>query len=228
TSWPSSTKQITKPVSWQYGILRVWARSALFCRSRSTCLPASDRSVVSARANARRMSGSSSMLASMQSFLTASVTALTWMSRTLMCSPASELQLLDQLTHGRGGLVEGRLLVGRERDLDDLLDAAAPELHRHPDVKSLRPVLPFEIRGAGKDLLLVLENRLHHLDGGGGGRVVGAARLQIVHDLGADVGRARDQRVDRVIRQEIGDLDPGHRCEQLQRHYGSAVTTETV
>src|SRR5712692_6144599 len=82
TSWPSSTKQTTKPVSWQYGMSLVRAISALSFRIWSTCLPAGERSLWSARSKARSMSGSSSRFAAMQSFLTASVIALTWMSRT--------------------------------------------------------------------------------------------------------------------------------------------------
>src|SRR3989441_13062606 len=81
TSCPSSTKQITIPVSWQYGICRVRAISAFCFKIVSTCLPAAERSVPSARSKARSMSGSRPWLASMQSFLTASVMAEVWMSR---------------------------------------------------------------------------------------------------------------------------------------------------
>src|SRR5512132_2129166 len=81
TSWPSSMKQITKPVSWQYGIFLVQASSAFSLRICRTCRPAGERSVPSARSKARSMSGSRPWLASMQSFLTASVMAEVWMSR---------------------------------------------------------------------------------------------------------------------------------------------------
>src|SRR6266702_5028117 len=81
TSWPSSMKQITKPVSWQYGILLVQVSSAFSLRICRTCRPAGERSVPNARSKARSMSGSRPWLATMQSFLTASVTAEVWMSR---------------------------------------------------------------------------------------------------------------------------------------------------
>jgi hypothetical protein len=55
----------------------VRAFSALSLRICSTCLPAGERSVVSARSKARSMSGSRFQFASMQSFFTASVMELT-------------------------------------------------------------------------------------------------------------------------------------------------------
>src|SRR5438132_3507249 len=61
---------------------RVRAISAFCFRIWSTCFPAGDRSRRSAPSKARSMSGSRSRFASMQSFLTASVIALTWKSRT--------------------------------------------------------------------------------------------------------------------------------------------------
>src|SRR5216117_354568 len=61
---------------------RVRAISAFCFRIWSTCFPAGDRSCRSAPSKARSMSGSRSRFASMQSFLTASVIALTWTSRT--------------------------------------------------------------------------------------------------------------------------------------------------
>src|SRR5436309_15485608 len=56
-------------------------------------------------------------------------------------SPPLELELVDQLAHGAGRLVERRLLLGRELDLDDLFDAAAPELDGHADVEPLHAIL---------------------------------------------------------------------------------------
>src|SRR6185369_17809515 len=116
----------------------------------------------------------------MQSFLTASTIAETWISRM---GAWLELQLVDQLAYRGGRLVEGGLFVGVELDLDDLLDAPAAELDRHTDVEPLGAVLAVQVGRAGQDLLLVLEDRLHHLHRGGGRRGVGAARLEEGHDL---------------------------------------------
>src|SRR5678815_1299196 len=66
-----------------------------------------------------------------------------------------EFQLVDQLADRGGRLVEGGLLVLLELDLDDLLHALAPELHRDAHVEPLRPVLPVQVGRAGQDLLLV-------------------------------------------------------------------------
>src|SRR2546426_8514609 len=76
---------------------RVRAISAFCFRIWSTCFPAGDRSRRSAPSKARSMSGSRSRFASMQSFLTASVIALTWTSRM------GDLRLL--LAHRRDELL---------------------------------------------------------------------------------------------------------------------------
>src|SRR2546426_12834183 len=117
--------------------------------------------------------------------------------------------LFRSLTHRRRGLLEGRLLVRGELDLDHLLDARATELHRNADVEPSDSVLPVEIGGAGQDLLLVLDNRLHHLNGRRRRGVVRAAALQQPHDLGAAITGALDERVDAVGREEVRDRDPG-------------------
>src|SRR5574341_159510 len=220
TSWPSSTKQTTNPVSWQYGIRFARAISAFSLRIWSTCLPAGERSVASARSKARSMSGSSSRFASMQSFFTASTMTLAWTSRML------ELELLHELAHGGGRLLERRLLVRRERDLDDLLDARAAELHRHADVEPLHPVLAVQVRRARQDLLLVLEDRLEHLDRRGGRRIVRAPALEERDDLRAAVGRALHERVDRVLRQELRDRDAGDGRIARQRHHRVTVAAQ--
>src|SRR3989454_7339448 len=58
--------------------------------------------------------------------------------------------LFRSLTHRRRGLLEGRLLVRGELDLDHLLDARATELHRNADVEPSDTVLPVEVGGAGR------------------------------------------------------------------------------
>src|SRR5437773_1397512 len=87
---------------------RVRAISAFCFRIWSTCFPAGDRSCRSAPSKARSLSGSRSRFASMQSFLTASVIALTWTSRT------ADLLLL--LAHRREELLlaPGHLLLGSQ------------------------------------------------------------------------------------------------------------------
>ena len=58
---------------------------------------------------------------------------------------------------------ERGVLFGRQRDLDDLLDAARAELDRHADEQIAdRRTRPEEHR-ARQDLLLVLEDGLDHL-----------------------------------------------------------------
>src|SRR5436309_13705387 len=95
---------------------RVRAISAFCFRIWSTCFPAGDRSRRSAPSKARSMSGSRSRFASMQSFLTASVIALTWTSRM------GDLRLL--LAHRRDELLLA--LAHLPRRNDNLERAEAP------------------------------------------------------------------------------------------------------
>src|SRR5439155_19846793 len=141
TSWPSSMKQITKPVSWQYGIFLVQASSAFSLRICRTCRPAGERSVPNARSKARSMSGSRPWLASMQSFFTASVTTEVCMSRMatrLVGAGSLGVEGLGPFLHLAQLHV---LLVRRQRPLLPvrILDAAHPvppehlgHRHHHP------------------------------------------------------------------------------------------------
>src|SRR5262245_46687334 len=125
------------------------------------------------------MSSPSSRLASWQSRLMAAVISLARISRM------SDLELLGQLAHGRRGPVQSGRLLGRQCDLDDLLDSPAPELDRHPDEQPADPVLALQVGRAGQDLLLVAQDRLHYLGDRRARGVEGAPRLQQVDDLGA-------------------------------------------
>src|SRR5215469_17605294 len=110
-------------------------------------------------------------------FLRGLLFAMTW--------PSLQLELVHELADGGRRLVEGRLLLAAQLDLDDLLDAGTSQLHGHADVETFGPVLPVEIRGAREDLLLVLQDGLDHLHRGGGGSVVRAAALEEAHNLRA-------------------------------------------
>src|ERR1700756_1910905 len=69
------------------------------------------------------------------------------------------LQRVEQLLHRIGRLLQRGLLLGGQRDLDDLLDAVLAELHRYADVEIVEAVLAGEIGSAGEDLALVFEDR---------------------------------------------------------------------
>src|SRR5260370_18461472 len=71
-----------------------------------------------------------------------------------------EFQFIDELADGGGRLVEGGLLVLLELDLDDLLDAPAPELHRDPHVESLGAVLAVQVGRPRQGLPLALPHGL--------------------------------------------------------------------
>ena len=103
----------------------------------------------------------------------------------------------------------------------------APELHRHADEQVVDPVLALQVDRARQDLLLVLEDRLDHLDGRRRRRVVGAAGLE-------QLRRSRRRRWPcactiasiALLRQQLGDRDARHGRVARQRHHRVAVAAE--
>src|SRR5215468_1266115 len=86
---------------------------------------------------------------------------------------------LRQFSYGVSAFLQRSLLFGGEFDLDDLFQALGSELARHADEEVLDPIFALKVDGARQDLLLVLENGLHHFRGRGRRRVVGAAGLEV-------------------------------------------------
>src|SRR6188474_2293375 len=99
---------------------------------------------------------------------------------------------VHELADGSGGLLQVLQLLVRELDLDDLLDSALAELHRHADEEAIDPELPVTQGGAGEDPLLVEHNRVDHLRDGSRWRIVGRAGLQQLDDLGAAIASTLD------------------------------------
>ena len=62
------------------------------------------------------------------------------------------------------------------------------------------PYSPCEPRGARQDATLIVDDRFGHLHGAGRRRVVRRAGLEMLHDLGAAVPRAIDDRVELFLR----------------------------
>ena len=88
------------------------------------------------------------------------------------------------------------------------------------------PYSPLQIGRAGKNLLLVLQDRFDHLHGGGRGRVVGAAGLQVLDDFGAAVAGALDDLFEARGLDQLGDRDAGDRGVAGQRNHGVAVAAQ--
>src|SRR6266849_5124588 len=88
-----------------------------------------------------------------------------------------------QFLHRCCALVQSRLFVSSQLDLDDLLDPLGAQLHRYADVEAVDAILSVKVGGAGQNLLLVLQDRLDHLGDGRGRRGIGRSRLEIFHDL---------------------------------------------
>jgi hypothetical protein len=108
----------------------------------------------------------------------------------------SHLDDVDQLLDRGRRFLEGRVFVGRELDLHDLLETARPQLARHADEQVAHAVLALQINGARNDLLLVEQNRFDHVDDRGARRIPGAGSHEL-RDLRAAVRRPIDDRLDR-------------------------------
>src|SRR5262245_16292319 len=63
------------------------------------------------------------------------------------------LGCLDEGFHRLDGLLEHRPLLGIELDMDDALDAAFTDHHRHADIEALHAILAVEKSGAGQHAL---------------------------------------------------------------------------
>src|SRR5687768_10774143 len=110
-----------------------------------------------------------------------------------------------QLAYRVRALLERRPLVSAQLDLDDALESLSAELAGDAEEDARHAVLALEPGGAGEDALLVADDRLDHLHGTGGRRVVGRSRLQMPDDLRAAVPRALDDSVEGLAVEEAGD-----------------------
>src|SRR3546814_341419 len=109
-----------------------------------------------------------------------------------------------QLKPGLVGIVEG--------DLDDFLDAAGADHHRHADIQPVDAIGTVDIGGAGQDALLVAQIGFGHGDATGGRGVKGRTGAEQRDDFAAAAAGALDDRVDLVLRgethlDEVGDGD---------------------
>uniref|UniRef100_E6QN76 Uncharacterized protein n=1 Tax=mine drainage metagenome TaxID=410659 RepID=E6QN76_9ZZZZ len=127
---------------------------------------------------------------------------------------------------GGGAAFEGGVFVGGELDLDDLFETGGTELAGNADVEAFDAVFALEVDGAGKDFLLVLEDGLDHLDGGCGGRVVGAAGFETLDDLGTAITSALDERGKTVLGDQLGDGNASDGGVAGKRHHGVPVSSE--
>ena len=91
----------------------------------------------------------------------------------------------------------------------------APSFTGTPTNTALDPVFALQACRARQHLLLVLQNRLHHLHRRRRRSVVSASGLQILHDLGAAVARALHQPVDGGLVQQL-------RSAECPKHWSGA------
>ena len=113
-----------------------------------------------------------------------------------------------------------------ELDFVDFLDSLLAEFHGYSYEQLVEAVLAGQINCAGKDFLLVLQNRFHHFDCGRGWRVISTARFQVFHDFGAAVPSALDKPVDGCFVHQFRQRNAAHISEAHQRNHGVAVPTQ--
>ena len=133
---------------------------------------------------------------------------------------------IHQPLHRLDGVLELGLLVTVELDLDDALDAAGADHHRHADIDVVDAILPGEIGGAGQHPLLVLEIAFGHGDGRRGRGVIGRAGLQQADDFGAAVAGALHDLVDPLLGGPLHGDEIGHR--ECRRPSNSATSGTMV
>ena len=122
-------------------------------------------------------------------------------------------------------LLERLALVVGELELDDLLDPAGAELHRHADVEAVDPVLALEQRRARQDALLVEEDRVDHLRDRRARRVPGGGAEQL-HDLAAALRGALDHLLDPLLGDELAQRDAADGRRRDDGHHLVAVAAE--
>src|SRR5512140_2341425 len=116
-----------------------------------------------------------------------------------------------RLAHRIGALRERRALVVGERHLEDLLEPGSAQLARHAKEYSGLPVLTLQPCGTWQNALLIERDRFAHLHDRRRRRVERRARLQILHDLGAAVAGAIDDRVELRLVEQLRDRNAADR-----------------
>src|SRR5208337_3563448 len=138
----------------------------------------------------------------------------------------SNPQHRNQLLHTPRRLLQRRILLRRQLDLNNLLRARRPQLYRHAHKQSLDPILPIQIHRARQNLLLIFQNRFHHLHGRRRRRIIRRPGLHQIHNLRAALPRAIHNRVNPFLRQQIRQRNPRHRRIPWQRHHIIAMSAQ--
>src|ERR671918_1385694 len=122
-------------------------------------------------------------------------------------STSFPLQDAHDLADRRGRRPYHLLLLGRQLQLDDLLDPSGAQLRGHAHVEASDPVLALEVRGARQHALLVEADGVDHL-GRRGARRIPRRGPEQAHDLAPADLRPLDELPDARLREELGERDP--------------------
>jgi hypothetical protein len=114
-------------------------------------------------------------------------------------APARLLEHAHRIADRLGGAVERRALLVVQLDLEHLLEAVAAQLARHTQEEPLIPYSPSSQAEHGRIRFLSFTIASAICTARRRRRVVGGARLQVLHDLRAAVPRAIHDRVQRLL-----------------------------
>src|SRR5207302_2189173 len=142
---------------------------------------------------------------------------------TFVCSTPHDVY---EFLHRGCRAMKSRSLVGRQVDLNYLLDASFAEFHRHSDKQPVDAVLAFKKSRARKNLLLVFENRFYHLNCGGRWSVVRRTRLEETNDFRAAVRGARYYLIDLFSWQQVRERNSRDRRVARQRDHRVSVSAQ--
>eukprot|EP00906_Rhabdomonas_costata_P012400 RCo017773 len=150
------------------------------------------------------------------------------------CHPASRaagsfqhgIHLGASVGDNLAGLRQHLLLLGRHLALNDLLHAVLAQHAGHAHEQSLNAVLPLQKHAAGKDLLLVVDDGLGHLQRGPRRAHEGAAAAQQPHHLRPGLAGARLDLVQDFLREELLHGHPRNAARRADRHHVISVPAQ--
>src|SRR5256714_7323265 len=137
-----------------------------------------------------------------------------------------ELYGAHWLTHRIGALHQGIALLSRKIDLNDFLEPTPTEFAWHAEEKTGHPVLAFQPRCTRKNALLVVNDRLTHLNRCCRWRIVGGSRLQVLHDFGTTATRAVDDCIQLRLCHQLSHRNAADGGVEDEGDHGVAVTAE--
>ena len=116
---------------------------------------------------------------------------------------------IDQAAHRINGIVEHRLFIVVQLDLDNPLGTIGTDYRRHADIHVTDTELAIQLSRTGQNAFFVIQIGFGHLDGGRSRGVEGGTGFQQLHDFGATITGALHDLIQLVL------ADPADRPEPI-------------